>query len=651
MNASRLERGTPPWFFLAALVTIAPHAAALPLWLTLVAAAFWGWAIYLWQQQQPLPPRWLLALTTVAVCLGVFVEYRHFFGRDPGIALLVVFVAQKLLETKTHRDAWVVAALAYFLLFTHFLASQSIATGIWLFVACLLITAALIRLHGGSASPVRASLRLAALLLLQSLPLMLALYLLFPRIAGPLWRMPQDAAIARSGLSETMAPGSIAQLAQSGEIVFRARFITPPPEQNRLYWRGPVMEEFNGREWRVAPLRQSPPPVITATGPAIAYSLTLEPLGQRWLLALDAPQRLPPGARLDARLTALSQTPLELRQRLDFISLADYRFNVSEDATMLQRARQIPPGNPLTRTLGAEWRQQYPQARQRIAAALKLFRDEDFHYTLNPGLLPEKDPVDAFLFASRRGFCEHYASAFTLLMRAAGLPARVVGGYQGGEMNPLDGYLVVRQADAHAWSEVWLAGEGWVRVDPTAAISPARVDRGILAAIPAGEPLPALITLRQDWLRQWRYRWEAINNGWNQWVLGYNPERQRTLLARFGLQIDDWRQIGIALGSVLLLVLGSLFLWAATRRRQIDPASRLWQQACRRLLGSGHLPAPGETAHAFCARLAGQDKRAQAAARLLPIADLFVAARYGPQPQPALRALKSALAALPRRSL
>jgi len=636
-----LDHQATPWLFLAALATVAPHVLHQPPWLSLCVALTFAWGGWLWRQDRRLPGRWLLVLLVAAGCAAILAEFHTLFGRDAGVALLVMLMALKLLELKSRRDAIVVVILGYFLLLTHYFYSQSIPTGLWLLTALWLVTATLIRVHGGGAATTRGTLRHAGLLLLQSLPFMLALFLLFPRIPGPLWGLPQDAHAGRTGLSETMAPGNIANLAQSGEIAFRVLFNGPLPPRDKLYWRGPVLEAFDGRIWRPYP-GFTPRPRLALLGQALDYQTTLEAHSQRWLLALDAPSALPAGSALSGALTAVAHQPVTSRQRHHFSSVLDYRFNADELEPVRQRNLALPPGNPHTIELALGWRAENDSPQALIDKALDLFARE-FYYTLRPPLLGENG-VDDFLFTTRRGFCEHFAAAFVVLMRAGGVPARVVTGYQGGELNPVDGYLVVRQSDAHAWAEVWLAGRGWVRVDPTAAVSPTRIDIGITNALPAGEPLPALLQVRADWLLSLRYRWEAVNNAWNQQVLGFDRERQKKLMARLGLPDADWRELAIALGIAAFLLLAASLAWALTHRPRRDPAARLWQKVLRYLARRQVHCAPHETPLALAARI--EAERPELAQPVAEVVEAYLLARYG-LPGGDLKTLRAAILRLP----
>ena len=620
-----LDRQATPWLFASALVTTAPHALHQPYWLSALALLLFAWAVRLWWKDERLPGRWVLFLLVVASCSGILIEFRTLFGRDAGVAMLVVFMAMKLLELKSQRDAMVVVILGYFLLLTHYLYSQSIPTGIWLLIALWMLTATLIRLHGGPSSTTRASLRYAGKLCLQAIPFMLALYLLFPRISGPLWGLPSDAHAGKTGLSDTMSPGSISRLAQSADIAFRARFFEAPPAKHKLYWRGPVMEDFDGTTWRPR-LGQTSAAQLDRLSPPVRYELTLEPHNQRWILALDAPVKLPEGLSLNATLAATQRQPVTERQRFQLEASVDFRFNANEDLRTLQRNLSLPPGsNPQARALAQGWQQGNLRPEDVIRKAQDLFAAE-FTYTLQPPLLGENG-IDEFLFRTRRGFCEHYAGAFVFLMRAAGIPARVVSGYQGGEFNPLDSHLVIRQSDAHAWAEVWLDGRGWVRFDPTASVSPARIETGIFDALPFGEPLPAIVQLRADWLRNLRYRWEAVNNAWNQHILGYDPQRQRELLSRLGLPDTDWRSLATLLGMVCTLLVAALMAWTIHQRPRIDPARRLWQKALYQLARRQVHCAPWETPMALAQRVREQCPDLSEAFQ--NVVDAYLKVRYG----------------------
>lgn len=638
-QAGKLDRAAIPWLLAAAVATIAPHTGHQPPWLAGVTALILFWRGWLWYHQRPLPPRWLLTILALAGTTGIVLELHTLFGRDAGVALLSLFIALKLLEMRALRDAYAVILLGYFLLLTHYLYSQSIPTALWMLCALLLLTSTLIRLHGGGGEAPRQTLRSAAVLTLQALPFMLVLYLLFPRINGPLWGMPQDAYSGMSGLSDSMSPGSMSNLILSGAIAFRAEFNGPPPPSPLLYWRGPVLNNYDGQTWRTQPLWRAAPLHLEADGPALDYTLTIEPHNQRWLLALDLPNRIPANAYITYDFQLIAAEPLRSRTRIAMSAVTRYRANVTEAGRVLRQSLQLPDGiNPRARALAASWRNDNRQANDDqaiVQRALRMFREAPFFYTLQPPLLGEH-AVDEFLFDSRRGFCEHYASSFVFLMRAAGVPARVVTGYQGGEVNPVDHSLVVRQSDAHAWAEVWIKERGWLRIDPTAAVSPARIERGIAAALPENESLPLFARNDNAWLNRFRYQWEAVNHQWNRWVLGYNPQRQREVLAQFGLS-SDWRDLISTLGAFCAVLLLALLAWTLRQYRSRDPVQRAWQAFCQRLARQGIRREDWQGPQDFAA--AASRRRPSLAPLISEAADLYTALRYG-RPAPSAAALK-----------
>lgn len=641
-----LERACTPWLLACALATGIPHASHLPAWLSALAVAALGLSAWLWWRQRALPANWLPMLIAIAASIGIYFQYRTLLGRDAGVALLVLLIALKPLEMSRHRDAIVVVMLGFFLLLTHYFYSQSIPTGLWLAAAATLQTATLIRLHGGS-QPLPTIIRQAAILLLQATPFMLVLFLLFPRVSGPLWGLPHDAHSGRSGLPETIEPGSISELVLNGAIAFRVQFDRPPPENSNLYWRGPVMDEFDGRSWRGSRFGRNDRAEIETLGAEIGYEITLEPHNRRWLLALDAPQSTPGKTFVSSRMQVVAIEPVRQRSRFAFRSSLLYRFNVDESRRVLAANLRLPAqNNPRARALAAEWRTRHETPAAIVAEALQVFRRQAFVYTLQPPLLGEQ-PIDEFLFETRQGFCEHYASAFVFLMRAAGIPARVVAGYQGGERNPVDGYFVVRQSDAHAWAEVWLAGHGWQRVDPTAAIAPSRIESGIASALPNEHALPVMARLDLRWLRELRFRWEAINNTWNQWVLGYNPERQREVLSRLGFEEIDWRGMSLLLAAACALVLAAIAAWVLTPRPHPDPAQRAWSRFCARMARYGLPREPWQGPLDYAAYVSATSPDLAAIAN--EAAAAYIAARYGSANDGGLERLHEAIRKLPRR--
>jgi len=464
-------------------------------------------------------------------------------------------------------------------------------------------------------------------LLAQSVPLMLVLFLLFPRVPGPLWGLPRDAFAGVSGLSDTMTPGSLSSLVLSDAVAFRVEFESEIPPAKNLYWRGPVMWDFDGRTWSAQSFVYTAPR-IAAEGDAVRYEITLEPHHRRWLFALDLPAVAPPHSIVGTDYQIYSVRPVNNRLRYDMTSFLNARFGAVESRFALNRALQNPSrANPRAKELGRALRQKHADDQSIINEMLGMFR-RNFVYTLEPPLLGEH-PVDEFLFSTRTGFCEHYASAFAVVMRAAGIPTRIVTGYQGGEVNALGNYLIVRQADAHAWTEVWLNGRGWVRVDPTFAVAPVRVDTGISAAVPRTDPLPLMMRTPLAFLRHVRLTWDYAANAWNQWVLGYTPERQRSLLAIAGLDDATWEKLTATL-FVLAGIIVAMFAVVALRQlktRVRDPVKIAYLRFCDKLRRKGLSRDPAEGPVDYARRVERQ--RPELTPAVEAITRLYVALRYG----------------------
>ncbi|MGZ5091588.1 MAG: transglutaminase TgpA family protein [Burkholderiales bacterium] len=576
------------WLTASLALVAAPHVQRLPWWLNLLVATLFGWRLYLAHTKLPLPSRGIVMFVVTGATAGVYLHYETLFGRDAGVALLVIMLTLKLLEMRTARDAMLLIFLGYFLVITNFLYSQTIATALYMLACAWVITACMIGIHYTRAPRAIHLMRTAGVLLAQSVPLMLLMFVLFPRIQGPLWRMPADSQRSSTGLSDTMSPGSMTNLSLSEAVAFRVTFKGATPANRQLYWRGPVLWNFDGRTWRAPRPDYGEPSYNTHFYP-VEYTVTVEPHGKSWLFALDLPGRLPPRSIATSDFQILSAVPVTTRQRYEMTSFLDYTYGADETAATLQRALQLPPGfNPRTAELARELRRKHGSDQAVMQAVLSMFGHDGFSYTMSPPLLGEHS-VDEFLFGAKKGFCEHYSSAFAVLMRAAGIPARVVTGYMGGEINPIGHYLIVREADAHAWTEVWLRGEGWVRVDPTAAVSPARVERGISAAMAEENVLPLFIRADFPLLRELRLGFDSMANNWNQWVLGYTPERQRALLTRAGLDDTTWRSLALLLlaGTAMIALLLAVLTLRRLRVRVRDPVRRAYMAFCSKLRSRG----------------------------------------------------------------
>ncbi|QID18103.1 DUF3488 domain-containing transglutaminase family protein [Nitrogeniibacter mangrovi] len=620
---------TQHWMLASAAITIAPHLFHVPPWLGALAAMLLLWhAVRLHRRLTP-PGRPILIVLTMLAVAAILVHFGTLLGKGPGVALLIVLLNLKLLESREPRDVHVFVLLSFFLQLSLFLDTESALTALGALAGALCATATLAsRQRAGSA---RAQLRLAALLLLQAIPFMVVFFVLFPRIPGPLWGLPKDAYSGLTGLSDSMAPGSISQLSQSAEIAFRAAFDGAPPPPAQRYWRGPVLSDFDGRRWTDSRPATQATPDYRITGPVFHYTMTLEPHNRPWLLTMDFAGPGIPNARYTRDNQVVRRDPVNHRLRFDATAYPEAITGLDASEHRLARALRLPPGsNPRTVALGQALARQARTPAAIVAAAIDWMRQDRLAYTLQPPPLGVHT-ADEFLFETRRGFCEHFAGSFAILMRAAGVPTRVVTGYQGGELNPYDGTLVVRQSDAHAWTEVWLPGRGWVRVDPTAASAPTRIDGGLAAALPDGEPVPFMVGTDLDWLRNLRDRWEFLNNAWNQWVLGYDQARQRDLLSRLGLRRNDWTELATALFGITAMLFGALLWWSHRQARTNDPLLRQWQRLEARLARAGlaRLPSEGPADYAMRVARAAPEHGPE----IRDIARLYAELRYGRTPR------------------
>jgi transglutaminase-like putative cysteine protease len=582
---------------------VLPQVSHLPWWCTLLAAGVLLWRGWLAVASRRLPSQWWLLVLLVVSLGATWLTHRTLLGRDAGVTLIVILLALKTLELRARRDAFVIFFLGFFTMLTNFFFSQSLLTAAAMLVALLGLLTALVNAHMPVGKPpLLQAARTAGSMALLGAPVMAVLFLLFPRI-GPLWGIPSDAMSGRSGLSANMQVGNIASLALDDSIAMRIRFEGPPPPQQELYFRGPVLSNFDGREWRALQPRLgsrfspalSTPAGLQVTGTPVRYEVTLEPNNRPWVFVLDATVRAPVLPGMDTLMTGelqwIANRPVTDLLRYRAESYTSFRYGPRAAAGVLPEYVALPPGfNPRTLALARQLRSD-PQlaaggATALVNAALQRLRDGGYRYTLEPGTYGQ-DTADEFWFDRKEGFCEHIASAFVVLMRAMDIPARVVTGYQGGERNQVDGFWTVRQSDAHAWAEVWLAGRGWVRVDPTSAVSPARTGTFQRLQAPRGALATALGAVTPDFAASLRSAWEALNNAWNQRILNYTQSKQLDLLKNLGFESPSWEDLSYVLIAVVVLVavLGAgLTLW---ERSQHDPWLRLLARARKRLLKAG----------------------------------------------------------------
>ncbi|MFT5794353.1 MAG: transglutaminase-like putative cysteine protease [Saprospiraceae bacterium] len=557
--------------------------------------------------------------------VGIGVGYRgRVYGLEPAVALLVIAFVLKLLEMQHKRDAYIVILLGYFVAITEFLFFQTIAYTLYMLFAVTLITAALIGLNQTQSHhrPL-ATFKLAVRLLAQSLPMMIVLFVLFPRIT-PLWTVPLESQAAKTGVTDSMKPGDIANLIQSPDLAFKATFAGDLPAFNQLYWRGLVLETYDGRGWtRRSSLRdgiwrdgdEAPrwKDNIQRLGRSVSYSIILEPTQQNWLFSLSVPQ-LP--ATTDVAM--LSDFTLAYAQRRGVTS--KFKYDVTSDQNFLLQAKlgdyvrarntMLPDGvNPRARALALSLRALASDEADYVRRVMVNYNASGFVYTLQPPVLGEND-IDEFLFDSQRGFCEHYAGSFVFMMRAVGIPARVVVGYQGGEYNTRANYIAVRQFDAHAWAEVWYEERGWVRIDPTQMVAPDRIERGLESALSEDEtflsdsPLSLLKYRQLLWLSELRQQVEAIGHYWDSWVVGYNPVTQMDLLSQYFDKVNPTR-MGIMMLSSFFALLGivGLFVLSTRSHHIVTPVDQQYLRFCQLLQKHGLPRKAGEGPSDYAARV------------------------------------------------
>lgn len=635
LNQTALTLNNITWLLAALAFVIAPHTARLPIWVTAVCVSAGVWRWWIARRGLRAPAWWVMAALALAVTAGAYFEYKRLFGREVGVTLLVVMLCLKVLEMKMKRDAMLVVFLGFFLALTNFLYSQTIFMGAYMLICVWIFVATLIGFNRiGTEATVRERVVPSAWLLLQAVPMMFVLFFLFPRISGPLWTMPQENR-AISGLGDNMSPGDISKLSLSDEVAFRVDFENAVPENQDLYWRGPVLGRQVGKSWQPLPVAETPKLNYEPQGALTKYRVTLQPHNKPWLFALDLPSMAAPDSVFLADFQMRARSPVTSLMAYDMASYLRYRAG----AALRPRERNAYLAyddtlNPRTIAYGKKLAAENSDPKVLVDALLKLYNAQ-FTYTLEPPLLGD-NPMDEFLFNTKQGFCEHYSSSFVLLLRAAGIPARVVTGYQGGEVNPITRQLVVRQADAHAWSEVWFDDLGWLRVDPTSAVSPLRINRGMSAALgPQGIFNNLMDADKLGLLRQMRFSWDAVNSQWNKWVVGFNSDKQRSMFENLGMPNVDWTMMvrWLIIGVLLTSSSVGLFLLLRIYRTRKDPAVAAYERLCTKLAKIGISRAPNEGPVDFLRRV--ETIQPALGAQVRPLINAYIALRYAAPPAPA----------------
>lgn len=607
------------------LLVLLPHFSHLPIWLSLVMTSLIAWRGCYELQLCKIPGKLVLFILTIMLLAGIVFSYHTLIGRNAGSAMLLGLLCLKLFEIKSFRDIALIINLALFSIIINFLFNQSIPVAFTMLIALVFLFSALISYQHDYKTlsiikPVTLNVirsnekqhfKLAFKMIAQAIPFALVLFILFPRVDGPLWGLPEDAFSATTGLSDKMSPGRISQLSNNTSVAFRVKFDSAIPVPDKLYWRGPVMWDFDGYNWtspsneRLAISNFE----FTGLGEKTNYTITLQPHNNHWMFALDIPSTLPDRSRLSANMQVLSIPRVQKLKRYNISSYTRYILPTYSQVP-IERYLKLPQSNSDSNLSKSRLLMQdlkdpaNPQ--NTVNNVLNYFSTQDFYYSRQPPLLYD-NPIDEFLFETKRGYCEHYASSFTILMRLAGIPARVVTGYQGGELNPLDNYMTLRQSDAHAWSEVFLGSKGWVRVDPTAAIPPGNIENTD-DAIRLNSTLKKPADLfKSSWLsnqmKQMRYAWDAVNNRWNQWILGYNNKRQKAFFAAIGIPEITWQGLSQLLFGILTVLTALLaYIVFSNQSKQQSEIQNYYRKFLKKMNKQGLVKALSEGANDFSNR-------------------------------------------------
>jgi protein-glutamine gamma-glutamyltransferase len=610
-------------------IGVALHMDRVPAWCIAAAGIAVAWHSLFLLGRLQLPATALRLLIAATLFAATLASFRTLQGLSAGSALLLVMGAAKLLEIRRRRDAMVMGLVSLVLLLAACLDRQSLVRMPAYLLAGWSACAAIAALGSAPAAlSVRRAFRIAGIALLLGLPFAGACFVLVPRLPGPLWSWPSGDQ-ARTGLGDQMSPGSISELSTSDEPAFRVRFDGPLPPAPARYWRGPVLHDFDGYTWRRARGQVAPAPASEARGAEVRYHVMLEPHGRNWLFGLDTIRAISGQySFLTFDGQALTARPVTSMRAYDGLSNLDVRYPGPLSTTGRRLDTQLPPGrNPRSLDMALSMRAAAASDRDYTRRVLDLFRTGGFRYTLTPPRLGY-DSVDDLMFNTRLGFCGHFASAYVTLMRAAGIPARVVTGYLGGEWNSLGGYLLVRQSDAHAWAEVWLDGTGWVRIDPTAVVAPERLEQGLMDLMP-NRGTAASRMLRSHWMRRLVAAWDASGNWWEERVVRFNMASQVNLLQRLGLGNIDYRGMALLLLAAAIVwgLLVGLWTTRGARGPVADRLGATWLQYQALLRRRGMDIAPHEPPRAIARRAAGRFP--QVAAQVSQFTEQYLALRYG----------------------
>ena len=532
---------------------------------------------------------------------------------EPAVGLLFLGAWLKLFEARDRRDGYVLIYTGFLLAASVFLFHQTLWQAMLVLLGVVMGFSALLQFELDSESGKQPSRWLPPAAVTLAIPVTLVWFLIFPRIA-PLWAIPVAADVSRMGMSDTLRPGDVSQLGRDASLAFRVEFEGEPPSYNQLYWRGITLGRFDEGTWRQhrwlnqTSQRVSAPELIVSDSDR-RYTILQKASHRHWIYALMPSVTSDDRVRIYPDFTLKTRWPITSDMAFDLSLLEQSAINPVISATSRRVETAFPDGlNPrseaLVRSLAIPG-----DSEATIDRVLEWYRSQPFIYTLEPTPISTPDFVDRFLFDTQSGFCEHYAYSFVALLRLAGIPARIVGGYMGGEVNPLNGTVSVREMDAHAWAEVWIEGVGWTRYDPTGVVAPERVQRGALESLEdaggflTASPLSLLHLRDWQWINRLRLSLDDLNYRWQSAVMGYDRDQQVSALTRLLGQISPARLLALfaaAISVTLIPIAG--FLLVRYYRRHRQPMVRAVHALELDLKRVGIVRNPGETLRSAVAR-------------------------------------------------
>jgi len=639
MKTGQLSRQALLWQLLSVIAATLPHVSHIPWWVSLLVVITVGWRFLVYTGRWSFPPWWVKALFVIGAAVGVLVSYKAGGGISATVTLLIVGFGLKVIELYKQRDSYVILFVAYLVTATQFLFSQNMLMAVYIFLTLTIVTTALLNANLNRDMRFFSAFKRVFLMLLPAYPLMIVLFIGMPRLS-PIWDVGLDKSMAKTGLSDSMSPGDITRLTRSADVAFRVSFDERAPSQTQLYWRAIVLNDFDGRRWfnDEGPLKvdaetiTAPNSVVGVNSLIWHYELILEPTQRQYIPTLDYLSFWDKQLFAHSDFTLTSKTAQTSRNQF---SLSSQMREIEQDrkSDSFARELQLPQGNDRAKDLARRWLRETGNPNDFIARIEKYFNQE-FSYSLEPpGLGPNS--VSEFLFDSKVGFCGHFAGATVFLLREAGIPARVVTGYQGGEWNAFQNYYVVRQYDAHAWVEAWLPEKGWVRLDPTAWVAPERVQA------PAEDTLSKdQAFLKDNLFMGWgltgnglianvRMRLEAINYGWHRWVLNYHHQQKNVLQQLLGSFSITKLALFIFVPFCAVIGFTVLMLLRNARKVTIDPLNKQLQRLSIYFSDFGFERSKGETIGNYCHRLANEYPTM--AVSLAELSQLFEKVQYAEQ--------------------